>query len=52
LVVAADTSELEADFVKVARSYGDRRGIAYAAWREVGVPAAALTAAGISSSGT
>jgi len=42
-----DTSALEAEFVKVARSYGQRTGVSYAAWRAVGVPAAVLTAAGI-----
>ena len=39
--------DLEAGFVKAAASYGGRRGISYAAWREVGVSAAALKAAGI-----
>lgn len=43
-----DTSALEADFVKVAKSYGERSGVSYAAWRAVGVPAATLAAAGIS----
>ena len=43
-----DTEALEKGFVKVARSYGERKGISYAAWREVGVPAATLKAAGIS----
>jgi hypothetical protein len=42
-----DLSDLEADFAKVAKGYGDRKGIAYAAWREVGVPAAVLKQAGI-----
>ena len=42
-----DMGELESGFVKAAASYGGRRGISYAAWREVGVPAAALKAAGI-----
>jgi hypothetical protein len=43
-----DVTALEAAFVKVAKSYGTRNGISYTAWREVGVPAAALKAAGIS----
>ena len=43
-----DLSAVEADFVKVARTYGDRKGISYASWREVGVPAAVLARAGIS----
>jgi hypothetical protein len=45
-----DLSGLEADFVKVAKSYGERKKISYAAWREVGVPAAVLKRAGISRS--
>ena len=43
-----DISELEDDFVAVAVSYSGRKGITYAAWREVGVPAAVLKRAGIS----
>ena len=46
-----DMGGLEAGFVKAAASYGGRRGISYAAWREVGVPAAALKTAGIRRSG-
>ena len=42
-----DLSALEANFVDRAASYGGRRGISYAAWREVGVSAATLKAAGI-----
>ena len=42
-----DMGDLESGFVKAAASYGGRRGISYAAWREVGVSAAALKAAGI-----
>jgi hypothetical protein len=42
-----DLSGLEAEFVKVAASYGERKGISYAAWREVGVQPAVLKAAGI-----
>jgi hypothetical protein len=44
---AEAASELEAEFVRVASRYAQRRGISYAAWREVGVPAAVLRAAGI-----
>jgi hypothetical protein len=43
----ADLPTLEADFVKVARSYGERNGISYAAWREIGVQPSVLKAAGI-----
>ena len=42
-----DLQELEAGFVSVAKSFAERRGIAYATWRDVGVPAAVLTKAGI-----
>ena len=45
-----DLSALEADFVAAAKPYSERKGISYAAWRELGVPAAALKAAGISRS--
>lgn len=42
-----DLSELEAGFVAYAKEYSARKGISYAAWREVGVSAAVLKAAGI-----
>jgi hypothetical protein len=42
-----DVAALEKDFVKVARAYGTRKGISYAAWRSVGVGAAVLQKAGI-----
>jgi hypothetical protein len=42
-----DLSALEADFVDSARAYGERKGISYAAWRELGVSAAVLREAGI-----
>lgn len=42
-----DVEELEQGFVEVAKDYGDRKGIGYAAWREIGVPAAVLKAAGV-----
>lgn len=42
-----DLSTFEDDFVAVAKSYGDRKGISYAAWRELGVPAPVLKKAGI-----
>jgi|SRR5690606_6692269 chromosome segregation ATPase len=42
-----DIDELEKSFVEVAKSYSERKGISYAAWRQVGVPASALKAAGI-----
>jgi hypothetical protein len=40
-------SDLEKEFVKVARSYGDRKGISYQTWRRFGVPPAVLSAAGV-----
>ena len=43
-----DLSGLEARFVEVAAGYGARKGIEYSTWREFGVPAATLKAAGIS----
>jgi hypothetical protein len=42
-----DMSSLEDDFVKVAASYSSRRGISYAAWREIGVDASVLKKAGL-----
>jgi hypothetical protein len=45
--VAVDLTEVEAGFVKVAASYGARKGIAYATWRELGVPAEVLARAGV-----
>ena len=42
-----DLSTYEEDFVDVAAQYGERKGISYAAWRELGVPAAILKRAGI-----
>lgn len=42
-----DISDLEAGFVTNAKSYSESKGISYAAWREIGVPAAVLKAAGI-----
>jgi hypothetical protein len=45
--VATDLTELENAFVGVARTYGERKGISYASWRDVGVSAATLKRAGI-----
>jgi hypothetical protein len=39
--------ELEAGFIEAAAAYGARKGIDYASWREVGVPAQVLSKAGI-----
>jgi uncharacterized protein YicC (UPF0701 family) len=46
-----DLTALEREFAKVARSYSERKGISYAAWRELGVPADVLKRAGISRAG-
>ena len=45
-----DLAGIEAEFVAAAKPYSDRKGISYAAWREIGVPASTLKAAGISRS--
>jgi len=42
-----DVGVREQAFLEVAKSYSERNGIGYAAWRAVGVPAAVLKAAGI-----
>jgi hypothetical protein len=44
---SVDLSKMEADFAEVASAYSDRKGISYAAWRSVGVPAAVLKKAGV-----
>lgn len=48
--VTVDLSKLEAGFVKVAKDYSARKKISYAAWRELGVPAAVLSKAGVTRS--
>lgn len=47
-----DLSQYEDDFVENAKSYGERKGISYQAWRELGVPAAVLKRAGITRAGS
>lgn len=42
-----DLTALEDAFVGAAKSYGERKGISYAAWKEIGVPAEVLKRAGI-----
>jgi hypothetical protein len=44
---SVDLTELEKGFTKAAAGYSERKGISYAAWRELGVSAATLKAAGI-----
>ncbi|MEY2458555.1 MAG: hypothetical protein QOG30_385 [Acidimicrobiaceae bacterium] len=43
-----DLADVEREFVKAAKSYGERRGISHEVWREAGVPADVLKKAGIS----
>ena len=42
-----DLAALEQDFVAAAQAYGERKGITWAAWRQVGVPDAVLKQADI-----
>jgi hypothetical protein len=44
---SVDLSALEQGFLGAAKSYGERRGISYAAWRALGVDSAVLARAGI-----
>ncbi len=44
---AIDYEALESEFVSVAASYSERKGITYSAWREGGVAPDVLKAAGI-----
>ena len=44
---SVDIEELENEFVRIAASYSERKSISYQAWREVGVDARVLRAAGI-----
>lgn len=44
---AVDMNAVEAGFVANAKSFSERKGISYTAWREQGVPAAVLGKAGI-----
>jgi hypothetical protein len=45
-----DLTGLEKEFVGAAKAYSARKGISYAAWRELGVEPAVLKRAGISRS--
>lgn len=42
-----DVPALEADFVRAAKGYSERKGITYATWRAAGIDAAVLKKAGI-----
>ncbi|MCB0973933.1 MAG: hypothetical protein KDB86_05170 [Actinobacteria bacterium] len=47
LQASVDLDQLEEGFVESAAAYGDRKGITYAAWRELGVSPDLLSRAGI-----
>jgi hypothetical protein len=47
MTATSDLDELEEEFVKVAGAYGGRKGISYAAWRELGIEPSVLKRAGI-----
>ena len=42
-----DLKSLESAFVKIAKRFGENRGIGYGAWRDAGVPAVVLKKAGV-----
>lgn len=44
---SVDVAGLEKAFIKVAKAYGERKGIAYGTWRSAGVSAVVLQKAGI-----
>jgi hypothetical protein len=43
----SDVKGLESAFVKIAKRFGENRGIGYGAWRDAGVPAVVLKKAGV-----
>jgi hypothetical protein len=47
-----DTEAARSAFVKVAKSYSQRKGITYSTWRAAGVDAATLKEAGVTRSGS
>lgn len=48
MATITDLDSLQKEFVRVAKSYGERKGISYGSWREVGVSPAVLKMANIS----
>lgn len=42
-----DLAGLQKEFTKVAKAYGERKGISYSTWRAAGVSAETLKAAGV-----
>jgi hypothetical protein len=51
LQAKVDLGAVEREFVRVAKPYSERKGISYAAWRELGVSADVLKKAGITRAG-
>jgi hypothetical protein len=47
VATGGDIKSLEAAFVKIAKRFGENRGIGYGAWRDAGVPAVVLKKAGV-----
>ncbi|MEX0756729.1 MAG: hypothetical protein WD532_03815 [Acidimicrobiia bacterium] len=47
LAETVDAEAIEKEFLEVAKSYSERKGITYTAWREAGVSAQTLQHAGI-----
>ena len=47
LTAKVDIAPLEKAFVKIAKGYGERNGITYSAWREIGLDATVLKKAGV-----
>lgn len=43
--------DIESRFISCAAAYSERKGVTYAAWREMGVPARVLREAGITRKG-
>jgi hypothetical protein len=43
----ADVKALEAEFIRIAKRFGENRGVGYGAWRDAGVPADVLRRAGV-----
>ena len=47
LAGTVDVKTLESAYVKIAKQFGENRGITYGAWRDAGVPAVVLKRAGV-----
>lgn len=42
-----DMKSLESEFIRIAKKFGENRGVGYSAWRDAGVPADVLRRAGV-----